>query len=201
MEDLLDLYARPYDPDEPVVCIDEKSKELRSTPRTASRADRFDYEYRRHGTRNLFVSCEPKRAWRRVRVTARRTKRDFALHLRWLVMGRYREARCVHVVLDNLNTHSAQAVCNALGHDPENPPGWLRRVQWHYTPKHASWLNAVESEISAMGRKCLDRRIPSEEDLRREVEAWAADRNRRHVAIDWRFTVEDAQAKFPELYP
>jgi transposase len=200
MEDLLKLYARPYDPREPVIAIDEKSKELRSTPRRASRRDRIDYEYRRHGTRNLFVTCEPQRGWRRVRVTRRRTKRDFALHLRFEVTGRYRAARCVHVIVDNLNTHSERAVCEALGHDPARPPGWLRRVRWHFTPKHASWLNAVESEISVAGRQCLNRRIGSEAALRREVEAWADARNRRRVRIDWRFTVEDAQVKFPELY-
>jgi len=200
MEDVLTLYERPYDPREPVVSIDEKSKELRSTPRQASRPDRIDYEYRRHGTRNLFVGCEPKRGWRRVDVTRRRTKRDFALYVRSLVTGRYRHARRVHLVVDNLNTHSAKAICEALGHDPECPPGWLRRVCWHYTPKHASWLNAVESEISVLGRQCVNRRIASEAELRREVEAWVHDRNRRGVRIDWRFTVEDAQEKFPELY-
>lgn len=200
MEDVLALYERPYDPCEPVLSIDEKSKELRSTPRRASRPDRIDYEYRRHGTRNLFVTCEPKRGWRCVEVTRRRTKRDFALHLRGVVTGRYRRAHCVHVVVDNLNTHSAKAVCQAFGHDPTHPPGWLRRVRWHFTPKHASWLNAVESEISVLGRQCLNRRIGSKTELQRETTAWVRDRNRRRVPIDWRFTRDDAREKFPELY-
>lgn len=200
MDDVLALYARPYNPREPVLSLDEKSKELRSTPRRASRPDRVDYEYRRHGTRNLFVACEPKRGWRRVEVTRRRTKRDFAVHLRGLVTGRYRAARCVHAVVDNLNTHSAKAVCEALGHDPKRPPKWLRRVRWHFTPKHGSWLNAVESEISVLGRQCLNRRIASERELQRETAAWVRERNRRRVPIDWNFTREHAQEKFPELY-
>lgn len=200
MEGVLKLYERPYNPREPVVSLDEKTKELHSTPRTASRPDRIDYEYKRHGTRNLFVTCEPKRGWRQVTVTKRRTKRDFALHLRDLVNGRYRNARRVHLLVDNLNTHSAKAVCEAFGHDPAEPPRWLRRVSWHYTPKHASWLNAVESEISVLGRQCLDRRIPDEDTLRTETSAWTRARNKRKVPIAWNFTREKAQAKFPSLY-
>jgi transposase len=200
MEDVLALYARPYRPQEPVISIDEKSKELRSTPRQASRPGRIDYEYRRHGTRNIFLTCEPKRGWRHAEVTARRTKRDFALHLRGILNGRYRRARRVHAIVDNLNTHSAKAVCEGLGHDPAHPPRWLRRVRWHYTPKHASWLNAVEAELSVLGRQCLNRRIATEGELDRETGAWVKDRNRRRVTLDWTFTRQRAEVKFPSLY-
>lgn len=198
MEDVLECYERPYDPAEPVVCIDEKSKELRSTPRTASRRCRVDYEYKRHGTRNLFVACEPRRGWRDVTVTKRRTKKDFACYLRRLMEGRYRDARFVHVIVDNLNTHRAKAVCEGLG--LTSPPAWLKRVRWHYTPKHASWLNAVENEIGVLGRQCLARRIGSEQELRRETRAWQRHRNRAKTAIRWGFTRVKAKEKFPSLY-
>lgn len=198
MEDVLACYERPYDAMEPVVCLDEKSKELRSTPRQASRPDRIDYEYRRHGTRNLFVTCEPKAGWRRVEVTRRRTKIDFSRHLRGLMTGRYRRARKVHAVLDNLNTHFPRAVCEALG--VKRPPPWLSRIAWHHTPKHASWLNAAECEISVLERQCLNRRIPSEESLRHETESWEHDRNAKRIPIRWSFTRKRAQEKFPSLY-
>jgi len=200
MEDVLACYERPYDPAEPVVCLDEKSKELRSTPKQTSHPDRIDYEYRRHGTRNIFVTCEPKAGWRRAEVTQRRTKIDFARHMEELMTGRYRKAKRVHAVLDNLNTHFPKAVCEALGFDVKHPPPWLKRVIWHHTPKHASWLNAAESEISVLERQCLNRRIPSEDDLRRETNAWQRERNGRRVLINWNFSQLDAQAKFPSLY-
>ena len=124
MDDVLECYERPYDSEQPVICVDEKSKELRSTPRQASRDDRIDYEYRRHGTRNIFVACEPLAGWRDATVTARRTKLDFARYLRKLMKGRYKRARCVHLIVDNLNTHSAKAICEALKF--EESPDWLK---------------------------------------------------------------------------
>lgn len=198
MEDVLACYERAYDPAEPVVCIDEKSKELRSTPRKASHRDRIDYEYKRHGTRNLFVSCEPRGGWRDVTVTKRRTKKDFARYLRRLMEGRYRDARVVHMVIDNLNTHSDKAVREALGLSA--PPLWLKKIRWHYTPKHASWLNAVENEIGVLDRQCLARRIGSEQELRQETRAWQRHRNRAKVVIRWGFTRVKAKEKFPSLY-
>ena len=200
MEDVLACYERPYDPAEPVLCLDEKSKELRSTPRKTSRPDRIDYEYKRHGTRNIFVTCEPKAGWRKISVTKRRTKIDFAHHMKELLTGRYRKARRIHAVLDNLNTHFLRPLCEALGLNAKCPPKWLKRVVWHHTPKHASWLNAAESEISVLERQCLNRRIPSEDDLRRETDAWQVERNARRVPIRWNFSRLDAQAKFPSLY-
>lgn len=198
MDDILECYERSYDSAEPVICVDEKSKELRSTPRQASRSDRIDYEYRRHGTRNIFVACEPLAGWRDATVTSRRTKLDFARYLRKLMKGRYRRARCVHLIVDNLNTHSAKAVCEALA--LADPPDWLSRIRWHFTPKHASWLNAVESEISVLDRQCLNRRIASESDLRREATAWRKHRNQQRVPIRWKFNRQAAKEKFPSLY-
>ena len=198
MEDVLECYERPYNKDEPVVCVDEKSLQLLETPRASGRPDRIDYEYKRHGTRNLFVAVEPKRGRRRVEVTLRRTKQDFARFMDALVMGTYRRAKKVHVVLDNLNTHNDEALIAGLGE--RRAKRLLERIEWHHTPKHASWLNAVEGEIGILDRQCLKRRIGTEEKLKDEVTAWLERRNAERTPIIWTFTRASARETFPTLY-
>jgi len=204
MEDVLDVYERPYNPRRPVVGLDEKSKELHDTPRgtlagKSGQAAREDYEYARHGTANLFLATEPLRGWRRVRVTERRTAQDFAEQLRILVDEYYPQAEQVVLVTDNLNTHSSACLYECF------PPAEARRIaaklEWHYTPEHGSWLNVAECELSVLAQQCLDRRIRDRETLAREVAAWEARRNSAKVKIDWQFTTADARIKLKRLYP
>lgn len=198
MDDVLECYERPYDKDEPVVCVDEKSLQLLETPRPSGHPDRIDYEYKRNGTCNLFVAVEPKRGRRRVEVTRRRTKGDFALFMQDLVMGTYRSAKRVHVVLDNLNTHNDKALLEGLGE--REARRLIKRIEWHHTPKHASWLNAVEGEIGILDRQCLKRRIGTEDVLKTQVAAWQDRRNAERVPIVWTFTRASARQTFPQLY-
>lgn len=198
MDDVLECYERPYDKDEPVVCVDEKSLQLLETPRPSSHPSRIDYEYKRNGTRNLFVAVEPKRGRRKVEVTRRRTKEDFAHFMQTLVMGTYRRTSKVHVVLDNLNTHNDKALLEGLGE--REARRLLKRIEWHHTPKHASWLNAVEGEIGILDRQCLKRRIGTEGMLKTQVAAWQERRNAERVPIVWTFTRADARQTFPQLY-
>ena len=174
MEDVLDLYAEPYDPRRPVVCFDETSTQLLSEPRPAlppkpGRPRRQDYEYRREGTRNLFLTCEPLRGWRHVAITQRRTQQDFAHQMRWLVDQAYPEAQVVRVVLDNLNTHRAASLYEAFA-APE-ARRIVKRLEFHHTPKHGSWLNMAEIEFSVLARSCLRKRVPNESALSREIQA------------------------------
>ena len=204
MEDVLDVYHRPYDPRFPQVCMDETSKQLvgetrRPLPAAPGRPARIDYEYERHGVRNLFLVVEPLRGWRHVRVTERRTKRDWAHAIQDLVDVHYREAERVVLVLDNLNTHVGSALYETF--PPAEARRLLDRLELHYTPPHGSWLNMTESELSALGRQCLGRRIPDEDTLMQEVSAWQDDRNAHHTTIDWRFTTEDARIKLTRLSP
>jgi hypothetical protein len=203
MEDVLNLYQQPYDPKEPVVCFDEKCKQLlqdlrpRPSPKPG-RSQRYDYEYRRNGTRHLFLCVEPKAGYREVTVTHRRTKQDFAQEIRRLLQGPYRAAERVHLVLDNLNTHGEASLRETFG-EPESRR--LReRLCWHYTPKHASWLNMAEIEMSILGRQCLPGRIPSGEKLQRVTSAWQRFRNDRKATITWRFTTLDARRVFRDYY-
>ena len=180
MYDLLALYAKPYDPQEPVICLDEKSKQLLEQTRSPLAAGpghlaTEDYEYRRAGTRNLFVAVEPKGGRRRVAVTRRRTKPDFVGFVQSLVHGPYATARTIHLVLDNLNTHFRGSFEAVLGVDAAQ--AFLARIEFHYTPKHASWLNMAEIEIGILDRQCLGRRVGSEETLMAEVGAWEQRRN------------------------
>ena len=204
MEDVLDLYAEPYDPKRPVVCFDEKLVQLILETRTPlpakpGRPERFDYEYRRNGTRNLFVFFQPLAGWRHVRVTERRTKVDFAHCMRYLVDDLFPDAQLIRLVTDNLNTHSPAALYEAF--EPAEAKRILDRLEFHYTPKHGSWLNMVEIEISVLTEQCLDDRIPDEETLRRGIAAWEAQRNEQQATVHWRFSTSDARVKLKRLYP
>ncbi len=204
MEDVLDVYHRPFDPKRPLVCRDEASKQLigetvAPLPPTPGQPERFDYEYVRNGTANLFLVSEPLLGWRAVTVTDRRTAKDFAEVVRWLVEEVHPEADRVVLVMDNLNTHKLASLYAAF------PPGQARRLAEklaiHHTPKHGSWLNMAEIELSVLSRQCLDRRIESMEELRQEVSAWEEQRNERQVEVKWQFTTADARIKLRRLYP
>jgi len=204
MEDVLDVYQRPYDAQRPVVCLDEKSKELHTTPRGTLAAQpgqeaREDYEYARHGTANLFLAVEPLAGRRTVRVTERRTARDFAEELRRLVDEDYAQAEQIVLVTDNLNTHRPACLYERFA--PEEARRIARKLEWHYTPEHGSWLNVAECELSVLSRQCLNRRIGDREMLVREVQAWEAARNAARVTVDWQFTTGDARTKLKRLYP
>ena len=200
---LLALYAKPRSRAEPVVCIDEKSLQLighsRAPLRMASHSpEKVDYEYVRNGTTNLFVAVEPKAGQRIVAVTARRGKVDFVEFVSNLLRNTYAKARRVHLVLDNLNTHFRKCFEDVLG--KRAAAKLLRRVQFHYTPKHASWLNMAEIEIGILTRQCLDRRTATQDLLKSEVAAWQLDRNKEARTINWKFTRQDADAKFSRHY-
>jgi hypothetical protein len=204
MEDVLDTYEQPYDPREPKVCFDETSKQLigetrQALPAQPGQTARYDYEYQRNGTRNLFLFFEPLHGWRHVEVTQQRTHRDFAQCMRWLVEVAYPDARRIHVVLDNLNTHRAASLYATF--PPAEARCLLRKLVFHYTPKHGSWLNMAEIEFSVFARLCLDRHIPDETTLKREVAAFEAERNANQASIDWQFFTADARVKLKRLYP
>jgi hypothetical protein len=204
MEDVLDVYARPYDPKRPVVCVDEGAKELRSTPRGSlpmepGRPERQDYEYERHGKSNLFLSVEPLRGKRRVRLTQRRCAVDFAQELRQIVDLDYADAEVVVLVVDNLNTHGPSCLYEAFV--PQEARRIAQKIEWHYTPKHGSWLNVAEVELSVLQRQCLSRRIEDAANLEREVLAWQEARNASGAKIVWQFTTADARIKLRRLYP
>ena len=204
MEDVLDLYAEPYDARCPKVNFDEKSVQVVAETRPAllvqpGHPGRVDYEYQRKGTANLFVLCEPQAGWRHVVVTERRTKQDFAHQRQWLVDERYPDAEVIRVVLDNLNTHRPASLYKTF------PPAEARRMrkklEFHYTPKHGSWLNMAEIELSVLQRQCLDRRLPDVATLTQEVQAYERTRNRQRATIEWQFTTQDARTKLQRLYP
>jgi hypothetical protein len=204
MEDVLDVYHRPYDPARPVVALDEASKQLvgetvQPLPPEPGRAERFDYEYVRNGTANLFMLSEPLAGWRHVMVTDRRTAKDFAEVVRWLAEDIYPEAERVVLVMDNLNTHRLASLYEAF--PPEQARRIAERIEVHHTPKHGSWLNVAEIELSVLARQCLDRRIGSVDELVNEVDAWQSERNDRAVGVRWRFTTADARIKLRRLYP
>ena len=204
MEDVLDVYQRPYDPLRPVVCLDETSKELRSTPRgsilsESGRCKLEDYEYERHGTRNLFLWVEPLVGKRRVQATKRRTYLDFAEVLRQLVDEDYPQVEHIVLVTDNLNTHTTAALYERF--EPEDARRIANKIEWHYTPEHGSWLNMAETELSVLSRQCISRRIPDADTLERNIAIWERDRNAAQVTIDWQFTTADARIKLKRLYP
>jgi hypothetical protein len=203
MYDLLELYARPLSRDEPVICIDEKSLQLighsrEPLPMTKRAIAKHDYEYERNGTTNMFVAVEPKAGQRIVSVTERRGKVDFVAFVSDLLTGAYAKARRVHLVVDNLNTHFRKCFDDVLGICAATR--LLRRVEFHYTPKHASWLNMAEIEIGILSRQCLDRRIASRDLLRSEVDAWQQARNALERTIEWTFTRQDADQKLGRHY-
>jgi transposase len=204
MEDVLDLYAEEYDPARPTVCFDETSKQLIAEtrvplPMVPGKPERVDYEYERQGTANLFLVTQPLTGWRHVDVTDRRTKPDFAQQMRDLVDRHFPDATTIRVVLDNLNTHTRAALYEAFA--PAEARRLLRKLEFHYTPKHGSWLNQAEIELSVLSRQCLDRRIGDRETLVREVAAWEQERNGARSLIRWRFTAADARAKLQHVYP
>ncbi len=204
MEDVLDLYAEPYDEKRPVVGFDETSKQLIAErrvplPAQAGRPQRYDYEYSRQGVRNLFLFCEPKRGHRHVEVSEQRTMLDFAHQMKWLVEEGYPEAEVIRVVLDNLNTHKPASLYETF--NPAEARRILKKLEFHYTPKHGSWLNIAEIELSVLSRQCLDRRIGDEETLKREIKQLEDERNAAKAKIEWRFTTEDARQKLHRLYP
>jgi hypothetical protein len=204
MEDVLEVYTRPYDARFPQVCLDEKSKQLVGEVREPlavcpGRPARYDYEYEREGTANLFIVSEPLAGWRHISVTERRTKFDWAHRVKELVDVHYPEAEKIVLVLDNLNTHTPAALYEAFV--PAEARRIARKLEIHYTPKHGSWLNMAEIELSVLARQCLDQRIPDQETLAEEVSAWEAERNAAESSIDWRFTSADARIKLKHLYP
>ena len=204
MEDVLDLYAEPYDPERPVVCFDETSKQLLAEKRSPippkpARRERYDYEYQRNGTRNLFMLCEPLAGWRHVAVTERRTMVDFAQQMRWLADEAYPASEKIRVVLDNLNTHKPASLYETF--EPKEARRIRKRLEFHYTPKHGSWLNMAEIEFSVLARRVLRRRIADEETLSGEIAALEAERNQAGATIDWRFSTVDARVKLHHLYP
>jgi hypothetical protein len=204
MEDVLDLYGEKYDPLRPKVNFDETSRQLIADTRSpfgaiAGRPQRYDYEYKRNATRNLFMICEPQTGWRHVEVTERRTKQDFAHQMKWLVDERYPEAEVIRVILDNLNTHGPGPLYEAF--EPAEARRLVEKLEFHYTPKHGSWLNMAEIELSISQRQCLNRRIGDEETLKQEVAAWEQQRNDAQETIDWRFSITDAREKLKRLYP
>ena len=204
MEDVLDLYAEPYDPDRPVVCFDETSTQLLADTRPPipvqpGQPRRQDYEYRRAGTRNIFLTCEPLAGWRHVAITERRTMEDFAHQMRWLVDEAYPDAPVVRVVLDNLNTHRMASLYETF--PAAEARRIVRRLAFHHTPKHASWLNMAEIEFSVLTRACLQGRNPDETALQRAINAYEAERNASKATINWRFNTQDARTKLHRLYP
>jgi hypothetical protein len=204
MEDVLEVYKRPYDRVRPLVCLDEASKQLVADitpprPPQPGQPARQDYEYERRGTANMFMVVEPLAGWRHVKVTARRTHEDFALLLRDLSDRHYPEAERIVVVMDNLNTHKLSVLYQVF--PPEEARRLQERFEVHHTPKHASWLNIAECELSALGRQCLARRIDEQTRLAAEVAAWEETRNSEEVRVDWQFTTADARIKLKRLYP
>jgi hypothetical protein len=204
MEDVLEVYHRPFDAKRPQVCVDEASKQLvgevvRPLPAEPGQPERFDYEYVRHGTANLFMISEPLAGWRHVTVTDRRTAKDFAEVLRWLAEDVYTDAERIVLVMDNLNTHRLASLYEAF--PPEQARRIAERFEVHHTPKHGSWLNVAEIELSVLARQCLDRRVESVEALLDHLEPWEAERNDRAVGVNWRFTTADARIKLKRLYP
>ena len=204
MEDVLDLYAEPYDPRRPVVGFDERPLQLlddrrEPSPIAPGRVRRVDYEYRRNGTGNVFTTVEPLAGWRHVEVTERRTAVDFALQMKWLVDEAYADAKVVRVVLDNLNIHTIASLYVAFP-APE-ARRIARKLEFHLTPKHASWLNVAESELAVLSSQCLNRRLPRLVIVRKEVVAWERQRNADGVKIHWLFTTAHARRKFRHAYP
>lgn len=204
MEDVLDLYAEPPDPLRPKVCFDETPKQLiaetrQPLPARPGQPERFDYEYRRNGTCNLFMFLEPDLGWRHVAVTDHRTKQDFAHQMQWLADVAFPDAQVIRVILDNLNIHRPAALYEAF--PPAEARRILRRLQFHYTPRHGSWLNMAELELSVFERQCWDRRIGDQETLARETQALEEQRNAAHATIRWQFTNQVARRKLHRLYP
>lgn len=204
MEDVLEVYTRPHDPAQPLVCLDEVSKQLVAEtraplPARPGRPVRYDYEYERNGTASLFMLFAPLEGWREVKVTKRRTTIDYAQVLKELSDVHFAKAERIVLVQDNLNTHNPASLYEAF--TALEARRLVERFEWHYTPKHGSWLNMAESELAILSNQCLDRRIPDQRSLERQVRAWLRHRNTHNVKADWRFTTADARIKLKRLYP
>jgi transposase len=204
MEDVLEVYHRPYDPKRPLICLDEVPVQLVGEtrvplPAAPGQPARYDYEYVRNGTANLFMIFEPLLGWRAVRVTERRTAKDLAEVLRFLAEDVHAEARKLVLVTDNLNTHGPGCLYEAF--EPARARRIAARLEWHYTPRHGSWLNMAEIELAALTKQCLGRRLGSREELAREAGAWEEGRNERQVEVHWQFTTAKARVKLRRLYP
>jgi hypothetical protein len=204
MEHILALYHRPYNPMRPLICFDEKSFQLLADIRASlglqsGQVRRQDYEYKRNGTRNLFLFVEPFAGFRHVLVTKRRTKRDFAFAMRYLVDVLFPEVDCIDIVMDNLNTHHYHSLVEFFG--KAEADRIMRRIEFHFTPAHASWLNMAEIELSVLSQQCLSKRIPDEWNLGLEIIAWEKARNAHKAKIRWNFTVDEARQVFKEHYP
>lgn len=204
MEDVLDIYKMPYNEKRPVVCMDESSKQLTKeiqlpiAPKSG-KTERYDTEYERNGTSNIFIAFEPLKGKRQVKVTDRRTKVDWAHFIRELTDEYYPDVEKIVLVMDNLNTHAGSSLYEAF--PPEEAKRILGKLEIHYTPKHGSWLNMAEIELSHLSRQCLDRRIPEKEILISEIETWCKMRNERNSIVNWQFTTDDARIKLKRLYP
>ncbi len=204
MEDVLDLYAEPYDPKRPTVCFDELPYQIVAETRVGlpvqpGRSQRVDYEYERRGTCNIFMAVQPQAGWRHVEVTDRRTAHDFAQQMKALVDQHFPEAEGIRLVVDNLNTHTPAALYAAF--PAAEARRWASKLEFHYTPKHGSWLNMAEIELSVLGRQCLDRHFPGQDAVRSEAAAWERRRNAEQAVITWRFNTPDARIKLRRLYP
>ena len=204
MEDILETYTQPYDPQHPLVCMDETTKQhIKETqiplPMKPGRNKGYDYEYERNGVSNLFMFFSPTEKRRHVKVTDRRTKTDWAHAMKELADDQYPDADMITVVMDNLNTHGPASFYEAF--EPEEARRLSQRFDFHYTPKHGSWLNMAETELSILSRQCLARRIPNQQYLKQEVAAWQKERNAKYSTIDWQFTTQDARVKLRRLYP
>jgi hypothetical protein len=204
MEDVLEVYQRPHDPARPVVCLDETSKQLVAETRVPivakpGRPARVDYEYERHGTANIFMMFAPLEGWRHVKVTDRHTALDYAQVLKELSDTHFSAADKIVLVQDNLNTHRPASLYEAFA--PQEARRLVERFEWHFTPKHGSWLDMAESELSVLSGQCLDRRIPNKQSLTAEIAAWQDGRNKKHAKADWHFTTTDARIKLKRLYP
>ena len=204
MEDVLDVYTRLYDEEHPLICMDETSKQQIMEVRKPVAAKpgqeyRYDGEYKRNGVSNLFMFFAPLEGWRHVKVTDRRTKVDWAEAVRELVDDHFPKAKRITIVMDNLNTHCPSSLYETF--HPDEAKRILDRLDIHYTPKHGSWLNMAEIELSVLGRQCLSQRIPDQQTLQREIAAWKKNRNTKGATVDWRFKTEDARIKLKKLYP
>ena len=204
MEDVLEVYHRPHNPEYPVVCLDETSKQLIAETRVPiaakpGRPARYDYEYERNGTANLFMLFAPLEGWRHVEVTDRHTAVDYARLLKVLSDEHFPHAARIVLVQDNLNTHKPASLYEAF--PAVEARRLVERFEWHYTPKHGSWLDMAESELSVLSTQCLNRRIPDKQTLVEEVAAWQIERNKKHAKADWQFTTADARVKLKRLYP
>jgi hypothetical protein len=204
MEDVLEVYERPYDEMRPVVCLDEAAKQILGEvraplPLKAGQPERFDNEYERRGTCALFMMFEPLASWREVVVRERRTGMDYAQVVRYLCDEKYPDAEKIVLVQDNLNTHGVWSLYQAS--EPHEAQRLAKRIEWHYTPRHGSWLNMAEIELSVLARQCLKERMESQENIERQVKTWQERRNAQKVKVEWRFGIKDARCKLKRLYP